>query len=128
MCCILPARPTASCVGTRKRFRPWPTRPNSIPENILIWLALAWCHKRAGRIDLAIESLEKAILTEPREAILYYNLACYWSLAGNSETALRLLAQSFDIDPSYRDMVADERDFDPIRHLPDFQSLTGVIV
>ena len=73
-------------------------------------------------LDLAIESLENALAVETREAILHYNLACYWSLAGNSKIALRYLAQSFDIDPTYREMVADETDFDPIRDLPDFQS------
>jgi len=98
------------------------------PDNILIWLALAWCHKRTQRLDLAIESLENALAVESHEAILHYNLACYWSLAGNPKLALRYLAQSFSIDPSYRELVAGESDFDPIRDLPDFQSLMGVIV
>ena len=97
------------------------------PENTSIWLVLAWCHKRTSRLDLAIESLENALAVESREAILHYNLACYWSLAGNSKIALRYLAQSFDIDPNYRELVADETDFDPIRDLPDFQSLIGAI-
>jgi tetratricopeptide (TPR) repeat protein len=98
------------------------------PENIGIWLALAWCQKRIDRLDLAIESLENALAVESSEAILHYNLACYWSLAGNAKIALRYLAQSLSIDPSYRELVADETDFDPIRDLPDFQSLVGVIV
>jgi tetratricopeptide (TPR) repeat protein len=97
------------------------------PENISIWLALAWCHKRTNRLDLAIESLENALAVETREAILHYNLACYWSLAGNSKIAIRYLAQSFDIDPTCREMVAEEADFDPIRNLPDFQTLIGAI-
>ncbi len=98
------------------------------PDNISIWLALAWCHKRTKRLDLAIESLENALAVESRQAILHYNLACYWSLAGNSQIALRYLAQSLDIDASYRELVADESDFDPIRDLPDFQSLIGATV
>lgn len=97
------------------------------PENILIWLALAWCHKRTGRLDWAIESLENALAVESREAILYYNLACYWSLSGDADRAIRYLAQSFDIDPNYRDLVADETDFDPIRDVPGFQALLGAV-
>lgn len=97
------------------------------PENILIWLALAWCHKRTERLDLAIESLENALAVEAREAILHYNLACYWSLAGNAKIALRYLAQALEIDPSYHELISDESDFDPIRDLPDFQSLVGRI-
>ena len=98
------------------------------PDNLLIWLALGWCYKRSGRLDLAIQSLENALTADPREAIVHYNLACYWSLAGNTKLAIKFLAQSFDIDASYRDLVAAESDFDPIRDQPDFQSLTSVIV
>ena len=76
------------------------------PENIAIWVALTWCRKRSQRLDLAIESLETALAVEPRQAILHYNLACYWSLAGNAEFAVKYLAQSLDIDPAYRELVA----------------------
>ena len=98
------------------------------PENIHIQLALGWCYKRTGRLDLAIQSLEEAMEARPDEGIIHYNLACYWSLAHNKGLALQYLTQSFDLDPNYRDMVADERDFDPIRDDPDFQMLTSVIV
>ena len=49
--------------------------------NIHIHLALAWCYKRSGKLDMAIEALEEALTVEPTEAILYYNLACYWPAA-----------------------------------------------
>jgi tetratricopeptide (TPR) repeat protein len=98
------------------------------PSNISIWLALGWCYKRLGGLPKAIYALEQALLADQQEAIVHYNLACYWSLAGDGERALRFLAQSFDIDPRYRDLVADESDFDPIRDLPDFQSLMGAPV
>ena len=48
-----------------------------------LWLALGWCYKRIGRIDLAIESLEEALSIEPNDALIHYNLACYWSGPGN---------------------------------------------
>jgi hypothetical protein len=38
------------------------------------------------------------------------------------------LTRALELDPSYRDLVADEHDFDPIRGHPGFQELTGVIV
>ena len=59
-------------------------------ENIFIWLALAWCHKRTRRLDLAIEALENAVAVDGREPILHYNLACYWSLAGNPQIGVAL--------------------------------------
>ena len=93
-----------------------------------VHLALAWCYKRAGKLDLAIEALEEALTVEPTEAILYYNLACYWSLAGNVQLACSFLSEAFDLDSNYRDLVGDEEDFNPIRNHPAFVNLTSVIV
>jgi Flp pilus assembly protein TadD len=98
------------------------------PSRIPTWLSLGWCYKRVGRIDLAIESLEEAISVEPKEALIHYNLACYWSLAGNKRRALQFLSQAIDLNESYRDRVAGEADFDPIRSDPAFRALTSVIV
>jgi tetratricopeptide (TPR) repeat protein len=98
------------------------------PGDIHIWLSLGWCYKRIGRLDMAIESLEEALEADPNEAIIHYNLACYWSLAGNRRRALSFLTQAFEIDPNYRDRVANEPDFDPLRNDPAFRSLTSVIV
>jgi tetratricopeptide (TPR) repeat protein len=97
-------------------------------RNLHIWLAMGWCHKRTGRLDLAIQALEEALSLETGEAIIHYNLACYWSLAGNRKLALAYLAQALDIDPNYRDLIAAEPDFDPIRSDPDFLALASVIV
>jgi len=98
------------------------------PEDVRIWLAMGWCHKRTGRLDLAIEDLEEALDAEPGEALIYYNLACYLSLAGDKRRALDYLAQALEIDPDYRRLVDDEPDFDPLRSDPDFQALTSIIV
>lgn len=98
------------------------------PDNIHIWLSLGWCYKRTNRLDLAIEALEEALAVDSSEAIIHYNLACYWALAENVRLAVDYLAQSFDLDPDYRDMVADEADFDAIRNHPEFLTITSVIV
>ena len=96
------------------------------PENIHIWLALGWCQKRNGRLDLAIQSLEEALAADGSQAIIYYNLACYWSLAGNAKLCVAYLSRALDLDPNYRDLISDESDFDPIRDHPHFQALTSV--
>lgn len=98
------------------------------PDNIHVWLALGWCYKRVGRLDLAIESLERAMEADNGQAIVYYNLACYWSLAANAKLSLAYLTRAFDLDPSFRDLVEEEEDFDPIRKDPRFLELTSVIV
>ena len=99
------------------------------PDNVHTWLALGWCQKRVGRLDLAIEALERAMESENgRQPIIYYNLACYWSLASNVQLALAYLTRALDLDPSFRDLVDTEPDFDPIRKDPRFLELTSVIV
>ncbi len=97
-------------------------------DNIHVWLALGWCHKRTGRLDLAIQSLEEALGVDPDQAIVHFNLACYWSLANNPKLAVAYLSSAFDLDDCYRDLVANEPDFDTVRHHPDFMALTTVIV
>jgi tetratricopeptide (TPR) repeat protein len=98
------------------------------PSKIDIYLALGWCYKRTGRLDLAIESLEKGLEVEPGTAILHYNLACYWSLSGGKDQALTYLSEALRIDAHYRDLIAGETDFDPLRGDPDFQALLTVTV
>lgn len=98
------------------------------PQNVQFRLALAWCYKRCRRLDLAIQTLEEALEVEPQRAIVHYNLACYWSLKGNVKRAVAHLAQALELHPDYRDMIASEPDFDPIRSHPHFQALTSVSV
>ncbi len=98
------------------------------PENLHIWLALGWCYKRTGRLDLAIEALEEGVAADPTQAIVYYNLACYWSLARNKRNALEYLHQALTLDPDFRLLLDQEHDFDPIRNDPAFQALVTVVV
>lgn len=98
------------------------------PSNLQVWLALGWCYKRQGRLDLAIEALDQACEIDPGMPLIHYNLACYWSLAGNKDRAIKYLARALDMDSQYRDLISSETDFDPIRSDPEFQALTVIIV
>ena len=111
----------------QEALEPLQTASEIDPENIHIWLALGWCYKRIGRLDLAIESLERALESDECKAIVYYNLACYWSLAHNKNRALEYLTQALAVNPDYRDMVSREQDFDFLRADPDFLALTSLI-
>jgi tetratricopeptide (TPR) repeat protein len=99
-----------------------------IPDDIHAWLALGWCYKRTGQLAKAITSLERAVKIDPSEAILHYNLACYWSLARNRTLALRYLAHALDIDGNFRDLAQEEPDFDLLRQDPQFKMLTDMMV
>jgi tetratricopeptide (TPR) repeat protein len=117
---------------TMERFKealePLTAAAQSDPQNIDTWLALGWCHKRTGRLDLAIESLEEALDLQPGSALVNYNLACYWSLARNKRHALAYLSQAISLDSSFRNMIDGECDFDSMRADSDFQALMSITV
>ncbi len=92
-------------------------------DDLGVLMAMAWCFKRIDRLDKAIESMKHAYLSSPKVAVVHYNLACYYSLAGDKEEALSWLARAIRLDASFRDQVAKETDFDPIRSDPDFRYL-----
>lgn len=97
-------------------------------ENVHLYLALAWCYKRTGWLDRAIETLEAALIVDDDEPVLFYNLGCYWAVAGNIEQTLLHLSRAFDLRSNLRDLTANEPDFDRVRQHPDFQALLTATV
>lgn len=93
------------------------------PNNVSLLLAMAWCYKRTGQLPRAITALEQARRIDPAQAIIPYNLACYWTLAGNREEALTCLQRALTQDGSLKKLIPDEPDFDSLREDPDFQRI-----
>ncbi|MHC5538797.1 TPR end-of-group domain-containing protein [Singulisphaera rosea] len=94
------------------------------PGDIGVAIALGWCYKRTHRLAQAIDALERAERHNPEEPLLHYNLACYWSLAGNPAKALDALTMALELDPDLRSLIPVESDFDLLRGDPDFERLT----
>src|SRR4029079_6532861 len=86
-----------------------------LQDDIDVVRSLGWCYTRTGQLAKAINALERAVKVDPGEAILHYNLACYWSLARNRTMALRYLSRALELDSNYRDMIPDEADFNSLR-------------
>lgn len=93
------------------------------PRNVGVAISLGWCYKRTHHLAQAIDALERVKKYNPKEALLSYNLACYWSLAGNRAKAVTELQTAIELDPSLRLKIADEPDFDGIRDEPGFERL-----
>ena len=96
-------------------------------DKVPCYLALAWCHKRTGNLDLAIDALETALEIDGEASIIHYNLACYWSLSNQPTLAVFHLTAALDLNPDYREMIAREPDFDPIRNHATFLAATKVV-
>ncbi|MGE3820201.1 MAG: tetratricopeptide repeat protein [Isosphaeraceae bacterium] len=108
----------------REALKPLEIAAKLRPADAHVAIALGWCYKRTHRLAQAIDALERADRHNPNEPILRYNLACYWSLAGNVPKALDALAQALDLDPDLRLLIPDESDFNQLRGNPDFERLT----
>jgi tetratricopeptide (TPR) repeat protein len=107
----------------REALRPLEVAAALRPTDIRVALALGWCYKRTNRLAQAIDSLDRALREHPDEALLHYNLACYWSLAGNSPKAIDELTAALELNSELRSLIADESDFDQLRGNPDFERL-----
>ena len=95
------------------------------PGDLSAAMALGWCYKRTHRLAQAIDALERAVPENADEPLLHYNLACYWSLAGQPVKAIRALEEALDLNPNIRDRVPSEHDFDAIRTNPEFARLVA---
>ncbi len=90
------------------------------PGDLGVAMALGWCFKRTNRLAQAIDALERAAIENADEALLHYNLACYWSLAGDPAKAVRSLAEALDLNQDLRHQLDQESDFDAIRDSAEF--------
>lgn len=97
------------------------------PNDVGLLMAMAWCYKRTKQLPQAITSMEQAYRLSPKEAVILYNLSCYWSLAGNKTQSLSWLGRALRLDRKLRRLIDDETDFDPLRHDPDFQLVIGTV-
>ena len=95
------------------------------PGDLFVAMELGWCYKRTHRLAQAIDALERAVVENPDEPLLHYNLACYWSLAGNAPRSIRSLLLALVLSPELHRQIAFETDFDPIRGEADFARLVS---
>jgi tetratricopeptide (TPR) repeat protein len=109
----------------REALKPLEAAAALRPDHLAAAMELGWCYKRTHRLAQAIDALQRARKHHPQEALLHYNLSCYWSLAQNPSKALDELAAALELEPRLRLLIADESDFDPLRDNPDFQRLTA---
>jgi len=96
------------------------------PDDLSVLMGLAWCFKRTDQLPRAISTMEEAYRAHPKVPVVLYNIACYYSLAGDKTQALSWLGRALRMDADLRKLIADESDFDPLRNDPDFQYITSL--
>jgi hypothetical protein len=85
----------------------------------------------AGEYAEAADRSREVIVTHPQYAsqppyaALFYNVACFESLAGRRADALEHLRQALDLSADLRELAKGDSDLDPIRDEPAFKALVG---
>jgi uncharacterized Ntn-hydrolase superfamily protein len=93
----------------------------------LVWDALrrATSFHEPGKYEDGAALLRKALVRHGDDPVLLYDLACFESLAGDTEEALLHIARSLELDPQLRPGAAADSDFEAIRQDPRFQVLVS---
>ena len=84
------------------------------PDDVQWIISLAYATRRANSIDAAKEILLSAESKFPKEALIKYNLACYFCQEGDLQTARDYLKRAFEIDSSRRITALDDPDLQPL--------------
>ena len=66
--------------------------------NTSAYLSAAWCYRRANQLDMAVQTLERALNVDENDAVVHFNLACYLALAAQPKTAVEHLATAFELE------------------------------
>jgi tetratricopeptide (TPR) repeat protein len=80
------------------------------PHDIQWTISLAYATRRADSIQAAKEILLNAESRFPKEAIIKYNLACYFCQLGDIENAKSYLKKAIEIDSTWRLQALDDED------------------
>jgi quercetin dioxygenase-like cupin family protein len=79
-----------------------------------------------ARYSEAADVLREAIKLHPDSAGLFYNLACFDSMAGaDAATVAAQLARAIELYPEFRDLAREDTDLEPVRDDPAIQALVG---
>ena len=77
-------------------------------------ISLAYATRRADSIKAAKEILLNVEPKFPKNAVIKYNLACYFCQTGDIKTAKNYLKRAFEIDLSWRTAALDDEDLKPL--------------
>jgi adenylate cyclase len=95
------------------------------PENARLHYMSAGLLQRLGRGEEGRAFAEKALRMRPDDFATLYNVACYYSLAGDCERALDLLERAIHLGQGYYDWIIHDSDLAALRDLPRFQRMMG---
>ena len=84
------------------------------PTNVQWTVSLAYATRRAVSLQGARDILLAALPRFPDEAIIPFNVACYYCQLGELEMAKDYLRRAFEIDSNCRAAALEDKDLEPL--------------
>jgi tetratricopeptide (TPR) repeat protein len=84
------------------------------PQDVQWIISYAYATRRADSIKATTEILLNAETKFPKEAVIKYNLGCYFCQTGEIETAKDYLKRAFEMDSSWRMSALEDEDLRPL--------------
>ena len=76
------------------------------------WVNLAYALREMERVKEAKEVATEGLERQPKEAVLWFNLACYCSLLGEVEEASTHLDRAIELEKSFEASAVDDPDLE----------------
>jgi TolB-like protein/Flp pilus assembly protein TadD len=80
---------------------------------------------RCGRTEEGLRWAREALILDPDDAGVRYNVACFYSVAGEQDAALDCLEEAVRQGLGNREWLERDPDLDPLRETPRFKALLG---
>ncbi len=87
------------------------------------WLSLGICYLRLGRMNESFKKFKAAYDIDQTYPPTLFNLACYYALNGETDSALKWLEMTIKNEPAARSWARSEPDLVSLRKNPIFQQL-----
>ena len=100
--------------------------PGSAAESLgwELWAPLNPLYENGAYAEAADRGRE-LVAEHPDYPVLFYNLACCESLAGENAAAVEHLRRAIELSQQFRESAGEDSDFDPIREDGAFRELVG---
>ena len=80
-----------------------------------------------GEIDRSAALAKRALVIDPHDPMLLYNVACTYALLHKTDDALDCLESAVDKGYGHKEWVEHDSDFDSMRDMPRFKAILGMM-
>lgn len=93
------------------------------PEFVYAHFNLGLAYELTGNYEKSIEAYKEAIKLDEKDVWSYYGIASIYGRKGDVEKVVEWLRPAIALDPEVKAAAREEKDFNPVKNDPRFQSL-----